>query len=92
MDIAWGDLGLVLVVGLAVGAGVVALFALGVAAATGSTVGDGGASGAGVGTGEPTTRPVRPTARYVSWLCFGACAVVVLYGIYLAIPRLHSLF
>jgi hypothetical protein len=78
VDIAWGDLGLVLVVGLAVGAGVVALFALGVAAATG-----GGPDGA--------VAPGR-IARSLSWLCFGACALVVVYGIYLAIPSLHKLF
>ncbi len=81
MNVAWSDLGMVLLVGLAVGAGVVALFAFGVAAASGAST-----------DGETEVRAASPTARYVSWLCFAVCAVIVVYGIYLAIPSLHKLF
>jgi hypothetical protein len=78
MNIAWGDLGLVLLVGLAAGAGVVAVFALGVAALAGPS--------------ESTAEPAAGLRRLVGYACFAVCAAVVGYGIYLAIPNLHRLF
>ena len=38
MNIAWGDLGLVLIVGLAAGAGIVAIFSFGVTALAGRSI------------------------------------------------------
>jgi hypothetical protein len=69
VHIVWGGLLLVLVVGLAAGTGIVALFSLGVAIYAG------------------TDGPSR--SRRLAYVCFGACAVLVLYGIWLAVSTLH---
>lgn len=74
MNIAWGDLGLVLLVGLAAGTGVVTLFSFGIAAAAG-----------------PEGAPGRPKSRPLGYALFVLCAAIVLFGIYLAIPSLHTL-
>lgn len=76
MHIAWGQLGLVLVIGLIAGSGVVILFAVGVAVISRATV-----------AGQPRRRRVWGTAAGCG--CFAICLAVVLYGIYLLIPALH---
>jgi hypothetical protein len=95
MTIAWGDLGLVLIVGLAAGAGLVAIFALGVAALAGPAVSAGSAGSAGStarpGGDEPTVGP-SPVGRIIGYACFTIVAAAVAYGIYLAIPSLHKIF
>jgi uncharacterized membrane protein YecN with MAPEG domain len=65
----------VLLVGLLLGAGLPALFALGVRALYGTEV-------ATVGTSESsrTTRN-RPAGRVVAYLCFAVCVIAVLFGI-----------
>ena len=78
MNIDWGALGQVFVVGIGVTVGVVVLFSLGVnglsawaeAAGAQGTTGSGGRGSAGL---------------VVAVLCFLACAVVVAYGIYVIV-------
>ncbi|MFF5175727.1 hypothetical protein ACFY3U_24300 [Micromonospora sp. NPDC000089] len=67
VDIAWADLGLVLVVGLLLGAGVVALYAVGIRA---------------LSTAEGPTGAAPVAGRAVAVLCFAICALAVGYGIY----------
>jgi hypothetical protein len=79
MNIAWGNLGLVLIVGLGAGAGAVALFAFGVTALAGREGPDGDIV---LGSG----------AKATGYACFAVVAAIVLIGIYLAIPSLHKVF
>jgi hypothetical protein len=76
VNIAWGQLGLVLVIGLIAGAGVVVLFAVGVALMSRATE-----------PGQPRRR--RTWGAGIASLCFAICLAVVVYGIYLLIPALH---
>lgn len=74
MDIltkALGSLGQVVVIGLLVGAGLPALFALGIRALS---------SGA-VAVDGPPDAPAAPAMRAVGYLCFGLCVLSVLFGI-----------
>jgi hypothetical protein len=65
----------VLVVGLLLGAGLPALFALGVRALYGTEV-------ATVGTPDSSRATTnRPVGRVVAYLCFGVCVAAVLFGI-----------
>jgi hypothetical protein len=76
MDVKWGSLAEVAVVGFGVTVGVVVVFALGVRALAARdqhrAAGDGGTVQA-VGAGA----------------CFLVCACAVLYGLYLIIPQFH---
>ncbi|MFB9237742.1 hypothetical protein ACFFWC_19640 [Plantactinospora siamensis] len=82
MHIAWGDLGLVAVVGLVLGAGLVALFAVGVRAiAPAAPAGAAGMDADGDGRTEETVAP-SAAARGLAGLCFLICAVAIGYGIY----------
>ena len=63
----------VVLVGLLLGAGLPALFALGVRALHGTEV-----AVDAPGSSLPTTTPARRTAAY---LCFGLCVAAVLFGI-----------
>lgn len=82
MDIDFTALGLVAAVSLGVGVLVVAVFALGVRAWSLRT-----------NDGEDA-EPVRPGTMWLATigagLCFLACALVVLYGIYLIVPQLSG--
>jgi uncharacterized membrane protein YecN with MAPEG domain len=65
----------VLLVGLLLGAGLPALFALGVRALYGTEV-------ATVGTPDSSRpAPNRPIGRVVAYLCFAVCVIAVLFGI-----------
>jgi hypothetical protein len=64
----------VVLVGLLVGAGLPALFALGIRALYGTEV------AAGAHGSSPTTA-ARPAGRAVAYLCFGVCMAAVLFGI-----------
>ena len=77
MHIAWGSLGEVFLVSFGAAVGVVVLFALGVTVLAPHPQRSGGQIRA-----LPTT--VRNT---IAALCFLACALVVLYGLYLIIAR-----
>lgn len=79
MDIDFTALGLVAAVSLGVGVLVVAVFALGVRA---WSLRDGG--------GEPVPRGTALLGTIGGGLCFLACALVVLYGIYLIVPQLSG--
>jgi hypothetical protein len=72
IDIPWGDLGLVTLVGLVLGAGVTTVFAIGIRvlspAPAGATEEDSGV--------RPTPARIAITA-----LCFAICAAAVVYGI-----------
>jgi hypothetical protein len=81
VNIPWGDLGLVLAVGLAAGVGVVTLFAFGVTALAGRR-------DATDAAGSDRARP----GRSLGWAIIALCGGLVLFGIYLAIPSLHALF
>jgi hypothetical protein len=80
MNVPWGDLGLVLVVGLVAGAGLVAVFALGVATLAGPAGQDG------------TATAQSSTTKIIGYACLVIVAVAALYGIYLAIPGLRKIF
>lgn len=76
MHIDWSALGEVAVVSIGVAVGVVVIFSLGVLSLSRrETVTERGGDGTVALTGAV--------------LCFAACAVVVLYGIYLIVPQLH---
>ena len=76
MHIDWASLGQVAAVSIGVAVGVVVIFTLGVVALSRrETDTERGHNGTLALTGAV--------------LCFGACAAVVLYGIYLIIPQLH---
>ena len=62
----------VLLVGLILGAGLPALFALGVRALYGTQAPTAGAS---------ATTTARPVGRVVAYLCFAVCVTAVLFGI-----------
>jgi NADH:ubiquinone oxidoreductase subunit 6 (subunit J) len=76
MYIDWSSLGEVAVVSIAVAVGVVVIFSLGILA---------------LSHRETETDPSGngTIALTGAVLCFTACATVVLYSIYLIIPRLH---
>ncbi|WP_207945240.1 hypothetical protein [Actinomadura rubrisoli] len=76
MDIKWGSLGQVFVVGLGATVAVVVIFALGVLAVS--------ARQAAQERGRSATVPAAAAA-----LCFAACAAIVVYGIYLIVPQFH---
>lgn len=79
MSVKWGALGEVLVVGLGVTIVVVVLFALGAnALAARAEALESGPDG------QPSGRTATP-ATALATLCFGACALVVAYGIYLIV-------
>lgn len=65
----------VLIAGLLLGAGLPALFALGIRALSGTTVAT--ADGLDLTDGTRTTGANRPLA----YVCFGACVLAVLFGI-----------
>jgi hypothetical protein len=98
MDIAWGDLGLVLIVGIAAACGIVTLFSLGLAVLAGNAPPDQRLAAQESGTpadkgGPPLpATPQSPAARILGWTCVTVCGLLVLYGIYLAIPNLHRLW
>ncbi|MEU6463813.1 hypothetical protein [Streptomyces sp. NPDC046976] len=75
MHIDWSALARVAAVSLGVTVAVVVVFTLGVL----------GLSRAA----DRRTGPATALARAQAGLCFLACAVVVGYGIYLIVPRLH---
>lgn len=76
MHIDWSALGEVAVVSIAVAVAVVVIFTLGILALSHrETEIDRGGNGTVALTGAV--------------LCFAACAIVVLYSIYLIIPQLH---
>ena len=97
MNIAWGDLGLVLIVGLAAGAGIVATFSFGVTALAGRTVQSGPtpqprqAPDDASGDGQAVV-PAPTGARIAGYACFVLCGLLIIWGIYLAIPSLHTVF
>jgi hypothetical protein len=69
--VPWADLGSVVVVGLLLGAGVVALYALGVRVISPADGSDG-----------ETLPTVSAGARAFAVLCFAICAAAVAYGLY----------
>ena len=77
MQIAWGSLGQVLLIGLIAGAGSVTVFAVGVL----------GLSRAATARDSGRTDPL---GYGLAALCFLLCAAVVLYGLYLLIPQFHA--
>jgi hypothetical protein len=76
MHIDWSALGQVAVVSIGIAVGVVAIFALGVRAMSQREI--------DIERGGSGTLPLTGAL-----LCFAACAVVVLYSIYLIVPQLH---
>jgi hypothetical protein len=64
--VPWADLGSVLGVGLLLGAGIVALYAVGVRASTPAA-----------GNGRPGAGPTA-----VAVACFALCGIAVAYGLY----------
>jgi hypothetical protein len=74
--IPWADLGSVLGVGLLLGAGVVALYALGVRALTPASTADADGS-----DGE-TAATATAGAKAFAVVCFAICAAAVAYGLY----------
>jgi hypothetical protein len=93
MHIAWGDLGQVFLVGLIAGAGIVALFAVGVfgLSIAAKPAAEAHVDAAGDGTGAPA-QPVgggNSAGLAIAIACFVVCAAAVVYGLYIAIPRLH---
>ncbi|MEV4623178.1 hypothetical protein AB0J74_31275 [Asanoa sp. NPDC049573] len=74
VDIAWGDLFQVTLVGLILGAGVTVLYAVGIRVLTPAPDGD----------PHETETHVRPTPVRLAatTLCFAVCAAAVAYGIY----------
>jgi hypothetical protein len=91
MSIDWSAPGLVLLVGLGVGAGLVALFAFGVAAIAGPAGADRPEAGGPDTLAAAAPPPPRHAGAVIGYVCLTLCAVVVLYGIYLAVPSLHKL-
>jgi hypothetical protein len=83
MNIKWSSLGEVAVVSLAVGVGIVVIFAVGVLAwslSQRATAEDGAAEQAAGNTTMLTA---------AAGLCFLACAAIIVYGIYLIVPQFH---
>jgi hypothetical protein len=97
MNIAWGDLGLVLIVGIAATGGIVTLFSLGLAVLAGNAPPELRPAAQAPNTPADRGGPPLPAANQghaapiVGWACVTACCLLVLYGIYLAIPNLHKL-
>jgi hypothetical protein len=78
VDIDWAQLGKVAEVSAAFGVGIVAVFALGVLAAT------------KVATARVAGRPLqRVGGLAIAAIAFALCAAAVLYGLYLIIPQFH---
>jgi hypothetical protein len=65
----------ILVVGLLFGAGLPAIFALGMRSLTMVP------AGTTVDPDSPDALPTTGTGRFLAWLCFGLCAVFILVGI-----------
>jgi ABC-type nickel/cobalt efflux system permease component RcnA len=76
MSVKWGSLGEVFVISLGATVVVVVLFAVGLLAASARQT----AAERGRPTGAGTAAAVA---------CFACCALIVLYGLYLIIPRFH---
>ncbi len=76
MKIDWASLGLVAVTTVVAAIAIVGVFSLGVLALTSGARAD--------GNGAP-----RTAARLGGYLCLGASALMVLYGLYLIIPQFH---
>ncbi|HEY6424158.1 MAG TPA: hypothetical protein VIY28_13100 [Pseudonocardiaceae bacterium] len=74
MNIAWGDLGVVFLVSFGAAVGVIVLFTVGVTVLSPAQDASGGLHEVHLG--------VR---RAVAGLCFLACALAVLYGLYLIV-------
>jgi len=78
ISIPWADLGIVSAVGLALGAGVVTLYAIGIRVLT-------PAADPAVG-GDPheseSHERVAPVRLLITVCCFAICAAAVAYGIY----------
>lgn len=75
MNVKWSSLGEVAVVSLGVGVAIVVIFSVGVLAASLRVRPAGGARG--------------PLPTVAAGLCFLACALIVVYGIYLIVPQFH---
>jgi hypothetical protein len=80
MNIAWSAFGEVFVVSLGAGAGLVLVFAIGVALVSAR------APVGGERAGTPTARPSTGDQALAA-LCFLACGLVVIYGLYLVIHK-----
>jgi hypothetical protein len=79
MSIKWSSLGEVAVVSLGVGVAIVVIFAVGVLAwSLRARVGEGA-----------TDRPNATAVTAAAGLCFLACALIIVYGIYLIVPQFH---
>jgi hypothetical protein len=76
VNLHWGALGKVVVIGTGASVAVVAVFACGVVAMDRST-----------SVRVPGRSGRAP--RVAAGLCFAACVAAVLYGIYLIIPQFH---
>jgi hypothetical protein len=76
MDIKWGALGQVFLIGVGASVAVVVVFALGILALSQSE--------SAQEQGESGTVGLAGAA-----LCFTACAAMVVYGIYLIVPQFH---
>lgn len=76
MHIDWSALGQVAVVSVGIAVGIVAIFALGVRALSQREI--------DIERGGSGTLSLAGAL-----LCFAACAVVLLYSIYLIVPQLH---
>ncbi|QIQ01020.1 hypothetical protein [Streptomyces liangshanensis] len=92
MDLHWSSLGEVAVVSIGATVGVVIVFSLGVRALA-TREEDGGPARphprpGGGSTAYGARRPGAP-AMAVAGVCFLACAVAVLYGLYLIVPQFH---
>lgn len=78
IDIDWTQLGKVAEISAAFSLGIVAVFALGVLAAT------------KVATARAADRPgQRVTGFAIAGTAFALCGAAVLYGLYLLIPQFH---
>jgi len=78
IDINWTELGKVAEVSAAFGLGIVAVFALGVLAAS------------KVVTARAADRPAQRVGGFaIAGTAFALCAAAVLYGLYLLIPQFH---
>jgi hypothetical protein len=80
MNIDWGAFGEVFVVSLGAAVGVVVVFAIGVALVS---------DRAPAGADRAAARAAKPStgSQALAGLCFLACALVVVYGLYLVIHK-----
>ena len=72
MNVDWSSLGQAALVSLGVAVAIVVIFSIGLLAW----------SVRGAGEAEP-----RPSASAAAMLCFGSCALIIGYGIYLILPQ-----